>query len=164
VIRIPETATRFTPSKEVWELFGLKWEDDLIPNARKAAMEKVMVSAPGGRAPSRDNPRPDSAKAPSGRPPRGFPGGMPPGGMPGGVNRGGGNGRNGGSAMIWVLKDKTPELIMVRTGVSDGAFVEVLSPLDPDTKIITGVNYKDPSQAKVNSALQQGRPGMGPRF
>ncbi|HOR02658.1 MAG TPA: efflux RND transporter periplasmic adaptor subunit, partial [Candidatus Syntrophosphaera sp.] len=34
VIRIPETATRFTPSKEVWELFGLKWEDDLIPNAR----------------------------------------------------------------------------------------------------------------------------------
>ncbi len=53
---------------------------------------------------------------------------------------------------------------MVRTGVSDGAFVEVLSPLDPDTKIITGVNYKDPSQAKVNSALQQGRPGMGPRF
>jgi len=89
---------------------------------------------------------------------------MPPGGMPGGVNRGGGNGRNGGSALIWVLKDKTPELIMVRTGVSDGAFVEVLSPLDPDTKIITGVNYKDPSQAKVNSALQQGRPGMGPRF
>ncbi|HRT59474.1 MAG TPA: hypothetical protein P5170_00945, partial [Candidatus Syntrophosphaera sp.] len=65
---------------------------------------------------------------------------------------------------IWVLKDKTPELIMVRTGVSDGAFVEVLSPLDPDTKIITGVNYKDPSQAKANSALQQGRPGMGPRF
>ena len=164
VIRIPETATRFTPSKEVWELFGLKWEDDLIPNARKAAMEKAMASAPGGRVPSRDNPRPDSAKAPSGRPPRGFPGGMPPGGMPGGVNRGGGNGRNGGSALIWVLKDKTPELIMVRTGVSDGAFVEVLSPLDPDTKIITGVNYKDPSQAKVNSALQQGRPGMGPRF
>ncbi|HPB43603.1 MAG TPA: efflux RND transporter periplasmic adaptor subunit [Candidatus Syntrophosphaera sp.] len=164
VIRIPETATRFTPSKEVWELFGLKWEDDLIPNARKAAMEKAIASASGGRAPSRDNPRPDSAKAPSGRPPRGFPGGMPPGGMPGGVNRGGGNGRNGGSALIWVLKDKTPELIMVRTGVSDGAFVEVLSPLDPDTKIITGVNYKDPSQAKVNSALQQGRPGMGPRF
>ena len=164
VIRIPETATRFTPSKEVWELFGLKWEDDLIPNARKAAMEKAMASAPGGRVPSRDNPRPDSAKASSGRPPRGFPGGMPPGGMPGGMNRGGGNGRNGGSALIWVLKDKTPELIMVRTGVSDGAFVEVLSPLDPDTKIITGVNYKDPSQAKANSALQQGRPGMGPRF
>lgn len=66
-------------------------------------------------------------------------------------------------ASIWILKGKTPELIMVRTGVSDGANVEVLSQLDPKTTIITGVNYKDPSQAKGSSAIQSG-PGMGPRF
>lgn len=72
-------------------------------------------------------------------------------------------GGNGGISMIWVLKDKTPQLIAVRTGVSDGAFVEVLSELDPKLEIITGVNYKDPSQAPVNSAIQGG-PGMRPRF
>ena len=64
--------------------------------------------------------------------------------------------------MIWVLKDKVPELIMVRTGVSDGAYQEVLSDLDKNMQIITGVNYKDAAQAAKNSALQQGR--MGPRF
>lgn len=74
---------------------------------------------------------------------------------------GGSNGRSSMS-MIWVLKDKTPELIAVRTGVSDGAFVELLSPLDSDVTIITGVNYKDPSQAQGQSALRG--PGMGGRF
>lgn len=75
---------------------------------------------------------------------------------------GGAPGGRSGMAMIWVLKDKTPELIAVRTGVSDGAFVELLSPLDSDVQIITGVNYKDPSQAKAQNALRG--PGMGPRF
>ncbi len=169
VARIPETATRFTPSKEVWELFGLKWEDDLIANARKAALEKAMASTNNDKAPARGDARPDSSlksspdstKASSGRPVRGLPGGRPSTGMPTG-RMPGGMGRGGGSALIWVLKDKEPELIMVRTGVSDGAFVEVLSPLAPDTKIITGVIYKDPSQAVGNSALSG--PGMGPRF
>ncbi|MDD4223656.1 MAG: efflux RND transporter periplasmic adaptor subunit [Candidatus Cloacimonetes bacterium] len=157
-LRIPETATRFTPSKEVWELFGLKWEDDLISKARKAALEKAMAAVSTDRPASGGTPEPDSAKAVSKRP-----SGRPSGAMPTGFSRPGGNGRNGGSALIWVLKDKTPELIMVRTGVSDGAFVEVLSPLDPDTKIITGVTYKDPAQASRASALQGGA-GMGPRF
>ena len=120
-LRIPETATRFTPSKEVWELFGFKWEDDLISNARKAAMEKAMAAATGGKPSPDGAPKPDSAKTRFGRPSRRPSGGMPSGGMPGGMARPGRNGRSGGSAMIWVLKDKTPELIMVRTGVSDGA-------------------------------------------
>ena len=82
--------------------------------------------------------------------------------MPGGMRSFGGGGRSGMS-MIWVLKGKTPELIPVRTGISDGAFIEILSPLAPNTVIITGVNYKDASQMTGNSALQ-GRTGMGPRF
>lgn len=163
-LRIPETATRFTPSKEVWELFGLKWEDNLISNARKQAVEKAMAEASPtppapGTAPAADTSK--TASQPSGRRPGRAP--NPGGGMPAGMARPSGNGRNGGSALIWVLKDKTPELIMVRTGVSDGAFVEVLSTLNPDTKIITGVIYKDPAQARGASALQGG-PGMGPRF
>ena len=29
VIRIPDSATRFKPSKEIWKLFGLKWNEEL---------------------------------------------------------------------------------------------------------------------------------------
>ncbi len=182
VPRIPEAATRFTPTKEMWKLFGLKWEDDLISNARKSAMEKLMGN-PSQEKPSEataqnGKSKADTAKATaqnseggrggggrSGRGPGGNPGGMRGGGMPGGgapgMMGGGSNGRSSMS-MIWVLKDKTPELIAVRTGVSDGAFVELLSPLDSDVTIITGVNYKDPSQAQGQSALRG--PGMGGRF
>ncbi|MGC9361433.1 MAG: efflux RND transporter periplasmic adaptor subunit, partial [Candidatus Syntrophosphaera sp.] len=60
--------------------------------------------------------------------------------------------------MVWILQDGEPELILLRTGVSDGAYLEVVGELDPETQIITGVNYKDPSQAVGNSAL--GGPGM----
>lgn len=195
VTRIPDAATRFVPSKEVWELFGLKWEDDMIATARKKAMEKMMAQAPSRgngaipKAPAGDTVRAgkpsmagkDSTAAGNKR--RGMPGGqgfpnasgMPGGqgfpgasGMPGGggmfAGRGFGGGGRSGMGMIWVLKGKTPELVPIRTGISDGAFVEVLSPLDPNTVIITGVNYKDASQITGNSALQQQRPGMGPRF
>ncbi len=164
VLRIPETATRFSPTKETWELFGLKWEDDLISNARKQAMEKAMakfkpagldsLQEPGTRARTGKMPAVgDSTRRAFSRQ-RGF----------GGPAMRGSNGSGrSGSAMIWVLKDKTPELMMVRTGVSDGAFVEIQGELDSDTVIITGVNYKDPSQANGNSAIQRG-PGMGARF
>lgn len=164
VLRIPETATRFAPSKEAWELFGLKWEDDLIANARKKAVETAMAKRNPGTA--------ETPAAPGARPGNGKPGAAPessperpsfPGRFPGGGRGGPFAGGRSGSSMIWVLKDKTPELIMVRTGVSDGAFVEVLSELDPKTQIITGINYKDPSQA-ANNNIMQGNRGMGPRF
>jgi HlyD family secretion protein len=186
VLRIPETATRFTPSKEVWELFGLKWSDDLITNARKKAMETMMASIKPQQGQSERKPDSLSRQRKPGAAPDstrrgGFsrketPGGSTQAGTErgtnnfdrgnGGFSRGGGRGFNrggGGFASIWVLKDKKPELIMVRTGVSDGANMEILSQLDPNTEIITGVNYKDAKQAANNNSLQRG-PGMGPRF
>ncbi|MDD2332705.1 MAG: efflux RND transporter periplasmic adaptor subunit, partial [Candidatus Cloacimonetes bacterium] len=45
VLRIPESATRFRPSKELWEQFGYKWEDDFLMNASKEAMEAFAKSA-----------------------------------------------------------------------------------------------------------------------
>ena len=182
VSRLPEASIRFTPTKEMWKLFGLKWEDDLISNARKSAMEKLMGNL-SQEKPDESTARNGKSKADtaiataqnsegsrgrggrSGRGPGGNSAGMRGGGMPGGGASGMmGNGSNGRSsmAMIWVLKDKTPALIAVRTGVSEGAFVELLSPLDSDIKIITGVNYKDPSQAQGQNALRG--PGMGGRF
>ena len=45
VLRIPESATRFRPSKEIWELFGLKWNDELL-NAGRKAMEAASKQPP----------------------------------------------------------------------------------------------------------------------
>ncbi len=165
VVRIPETATRFVPSKEVWELFGMKWDEELISNARKKAVETAMKDKETPSAkPAADSTkniasgRPSSRRGPS-APGEARQGGFTRGRMPG---FGGGGGRSG-SAMIWVLKNKVPELIMVRTGVSDGAFLEILDKLDPKTEIITGVNYKD-AKINANNNMQQRAPGMGMRF
>jgi len=42
-LRIPETATRFRPSKELWELFGLKWNDDILMAGRNAIQEAMSA-------------------------------------------------------------------------------------------------------------------------
>ncbi|HOH60178.1 MAG TPA: efflux RND transporter periplasmic adaptor subunit, partial [Candidatus Cloacimonadota bacterium] len=42
ITRIPELATRFRPSKEVWELFGLKWDEELL-NAGNKLREEAMA-------------------------------------------------------------------------------------------------------------------------
>jgi HlyD family secretion protein len=200
VTRIPETATRFRPSKEIWTLFGLKWEDDLISKAREKAMEemKKQLEASRGEQPleastpqvakptarpqteagtaSRQRPNPASADS-SARRPGTKPGtvasqtatrpgaqGVPAqAGMPSGAGfaRGGmGFGRGGGTSMVWVLKGDTPELRMVRTGISDGAFVEVLSGIKEGETLISGVTYKNAKQAAAQGSPVQGGPGM----
>ncbi|HQF81723.1 MAG TPA: efflux RND transporter periplasmic adaptor subunit [Candidatus Syntrophosphaera thermopropionivorans] len=128
VMRIPVTATRFLPSKEVWELFGLKWEDNLITKARRAAMQAASSQ--------------NSAKTST-------------------MNAGNKNFSNGRPkfSTIWVLKDNVPELMVVQTGISDGAYIEVLSDLDQKAKIITGVNYKNASQITGNSVMGGPRGG-----
>ena len=129
VMCIPVTATRFLPSKEVWELFGLKWDDNLITKARRAAMQ-AATSSKNSTAGSTEH-------------------------------SGYSNASNGKAkfSTIWVLKDNIPELTVVQTGISDGAYLEVLSQLDPKAKIITGINYKDASQITSNSALGGPRGG-----
>ena len=129
VMCIPVTATRFLPSKEVWELFGLKWDDNLITKARRAAMQ-AATSSKNSTAGSTEH-------------------------------SGYSNASNGKAKFctIWVLKDNIPELTVVQTGISDGAYLEVLSQLDPKAKIITGINYKDASQITSNSALGGPRGG-----
>jgi len=200
VMRIPETATRFRPSKEIWTLFGLKWEDDLISKAREKAMEEMkkqleaaraeqpqeapaaqvtkQAARPQGEAgpPSRQRPNPAGADS-SARKPGSKPGADPsqpgtrpgaqtasrPGGMPSGsagFTRGGmGFGRGGGMSMVWVLKGDKPELRMLRTGISDGAFVEVLSGIKEGETLIGGVTYKNAKQASAQNPMQGG-PGM----
>lgn len=224
VMRIPEAATRFRPSKEIWTLFGLEWQDDMIANTRKKAMEEMQeqmkkamsagqdkTEAKPGPQTAKTNPgerkpgeRPQGAMRPEGQSPMprgnnapadtnasgkkpqmpgggapsgvqgrggfsGAPGGSGPSGMPGSgmgfAGRGMGGGRSGGMAIVWVLKNDKPELHVVRTGISDGANVEVISGLEPSWTLITGVNYKDAKQAAAtNPGAMQSGPGMGRRF
>ncbi|MCB5262253.1 MAG: efflux RND transporter periplasmic adaptor subunit [Candidatus Cloacimonetes bacterium] len=140
VLRLPETATRFRPSKETWELFGLKWDDELL-NAGRTAMQELMAKPPAAS----DKP----ATQVGGKP-----------GM-GGQRPQGGRGMDGNPglriAVVWVLKDNVPSPVAVRTGVSDGAFVELIDGIPEDAVLVTGVIYNDPKQAATNSGMPMRR-------
>lgn len=171
VQRIPEAATRFRPSKEIWTLFGFKWSDDMIMTAREKAMEELKKqmeakapAPPAGKAPEGQA---IAGKAPEGKAPAGkAPEGMAPGSRRGMVGRAAGmpnpamagRGR-GGMSMVWVLRDGVPTAKMVRTGISDGAFIEVIAGIDEKDELITGVNYKDAKQAAAANPMG-GPPGM----
>ncbi len=179
VQRIPEAATRFRPSKEIWTLFGFKWSDDLIMTAREKAMEEFtkqmeaqappqpqVAKAPEGKIPEGKAP---AGKAPDGNAPEGRRPGARRGGMTGGAPSGAatagipnpamGGMRRGGMSMIWVLRDGNPVAKMVRTGISDGAFMEVTGGVDEKDQLITGVNFKDAKQAAAANPMSGG-PGM----
>jgi len=183
VLRIPEAATRFKPSKEVWELFGLKWDDELLnagKNAMLAAMEKAKADA-AKEAPTASKPepgkpvtaKPQAAMQNDHRKPlpdslkarftayrnNGKPGSLPQGAFPGN----GSGTRRIRTSVVWVLNGKTPKPVPVKTGISDGAFVEVVEGIDANAVLVTGVNYKDPKQATNNNNSPTG-PGMGRRF
>lgn len=135
VYRIPETATRFRPNKELWELFGLKWNDDILLAGRKA-IEEATAKAQSKKAEAEPaNP----AEAAEGRGGRGM------------AMGGGGMGMGSKYAVVWVLKDEVPSPMAVRTGISDGAFVELLDEISENTKLITGVKYNDPKTAPTSA-------------
>ncbi len=142
VVRIPESATRFRPSKEVWEHFGLKWDDELLNAGRKAIQDAMnkQSSAPDSQTAKNET----TSKTPA-HPRRQ------------GIRQG--QDREAGStsrmSIVWLLKDNLPQPLAVRTGVSDGAFVELIDELPQDTRLVTGVIYNDTKQANQNSA-----PGM----
>lgn len=180
-MRIPETATRFRPSKEIWESFGLKWDDELLNAGRKAmqeAMQQAMPQKPATdtKQPAVQTPQagtrsgnqanmanlPDSIKAKIAARQQGNQA-MPSGRSgQGGFNMGGAFTPRSRFAVVWVMDDKTPKPIVIKTGVSDGANVEVLEGIDANASLITGVIYKDSKQA--NSATSPTGPGMGRRF
>lgn len=180
-MRIPETATRFRPSKEIWESFGLKWDDELLNAGRKAmqeAMQQAMPQKPATdtKQPAVQTPQagtrsgnqanianlPDSIKAKIAARQQGNQAMPSERSGQGGFNMGGAFTPRSRFAVVWVMDDKTPKPIVIKTGVSDGANVEVLEGIDANASLITGVIYKDSKQA--NSATSPTGPGMGRRF
>ncbi|MDD2229932.1 MAG: efflux RND transporter periplasmic adaptor subunit [Candidatus Cloacimonetes bacterium] len=174
VLRIPEAATRFKPSKEIWELFGLKWDEELLNagrNAMKAAAEKAATDMKGTPAAT-----PKTAAVDNGKAPKPGSGAMPDsiktkyaamrgGNSQGGASfagTGGGGSRKVRTAIVWVLEGKTPKPVPVKIGISDGANVEVIEGITANSNLVVGVSYKDPKQA-ANANSPTG-PGMGRRF
>ncbi|MDI3503213.1 MAG: HlyD family secretion protein [Candidatus Cloacimonadota bacterium] len=124
VLRVPEAATRFNPSKELWELFGLKWSDDLLTAGRNAIKELSLAGNTGSRQPNPAN-NPGSTLEQT----------KPSAGTPGRI------------AVVWMLNNGIPEAKAIRVGISDGAYVELIEGLDENAILVTGVIYKDPKQA-----------------
>lgn len=159
VVRLPETATRFRPSKEIWTQMGLKWSDDLLSAGRKPRSGGPSLNPTGAPA----SPDPKIALKPGARPagadslkskrPRGTKPALARGQAPAvgtGQFSSGTSGapRRRGFAMVWILgKDGQPSPIPIQTGISDGAFVEVIEGLAPGTTVLTGVNFKNSKQA-----------------
>lgn len=143
-LRIPETATRFRPSKETWELFGLKWDDEILMASRNVIQE--AMAAQQSKA---DKPSAESEGSPRGG---GSGRGM---GMGMGAMMGAGSGSK--YSVVWVLKDNVPQPKAVKTGISDGAYVELLDELPDDTILVTGIKQND---AKKNNAASGMGPGM----
>ncbi len=154
VMRIPETASRFRPSKEVWELFGLKWDDELLNVSARLRQEKMAKAQ--AAAPAADATPPAQAAGMAAA--RGSGAGSGRGGAAGGG--GGGNQTRqaaaGRSAVVWVLKGEKPEPVLVTTGVSDGAYVELIEGISETDVLITGVVYKDSKQNTNSSAMGPG--------
>lgn len=67
----------------------------------------------------------------------------------------------GRRASVWVLENNVPKQLSIRTGVSDGSFVEVISGLKGKETLITGVNFKN---NKANSDSQNSPRGPMGRF
>lgn len=181
-LRIPEAATRFRPSKEVWELFGLKWDDE-ISNAGKKLIQESMQKAASKAEDNNNTNTPAVTKSVPDQPSKNksvsqdsirtkrqanssssnaSSKGMRGKGQQGMMSQFG-SGTRTRTSVVWVLEGKTPKPVAVKTGVSDGAFVEVVEGLEASAKIITGVVYKDTKQT-ANSAVTNTGPGMGRRF
>ncbi|MBM4404477.1 MAG: efflux RND transporter periplasmic adaptor subunit, partial [Candidatus Cloacimonetes bacterium] len=178
VRRIPELAIRFRPSMEVWNLFGIKWDEDTyglgaMRNLAQQMTPPDTTAAKSFPAPGSPERQPSRSQAPAGadtaratgmgrrgrpdRPPAGMSGNAPsPAAGPPMSSR------RRGMAIVWVMENGVPKGRVIQTGISDGAYIEVLSGLEDTESLITGVIYKDPKQ--MTNPMMQSGPGMGRRF
>ncbi len=169
VLRIPESATRFRPSKELWTLFGLKWDDELLATGSRRAMAaqaaaadsiskkaaqttgKIAESPAAGRTAA----APDSLRGRGANRRRNE---AVPTGSNDTFQLATGTTRRTSSRMvqIWVIENGIPTPKMVRVGLSDGAYVEVLEGVSENDKMVTGVIYKTAAQATANNPVMGG--------
>lgn len=187
VLRIPESATRFRPNKELWQLFGLKWDEELtaglgLRGRNRDASANATPAKPGETPnpgavakqgePSSQTKTPGEERRPGsrrGQMPDSLRSKIPAAQTPSAgetfqLSTGGSKRRSMRMGMIWVLENGIPTPKTVQLGLSDGAFVEVLEGIEPEMQLITGVIYKNSKQMSANNPMMQSGPGVGRRF
>jgi HlyD family secretion protein len=169
-LRITESATRFKPSKEIWELFGLKWNDDLL-NASKKTM---MAAVAKGKTEAQNTANKESIKSKNSisinsdslKAKKNSQNRIKTQGIKGDKTDSEqdstgkeSDGIISKTSVVWIMDGKTPKPVSIKTGISDGANVEVIEGIDASAVLIIGVNYKD---AKTTTTTTSGGgPGMG---
>lgn len=140
VLRIPEAATRFKPSKEIWKEFGLKWSDELLSQGSRKAGSTTASGAKAASSSSQVSEAKQSAGSKMTHQKAMTKGLAQASGM-----------SMGRSATVWVLKDNIPVSVSIRTGVSDGSFIEVSEGISGKETLITGVIFKSNNKNSQNS-------------
>jgi len=131
ILAIQERALQFRPTKEIWDSFGLKWDESLVASRTRTRNTSTQTTPT-----VQNESKPDSLQAKTGQ------------------RHGQGQGQGRGmrqqiesstekvsTAMIWVLDNNIPKQIQVETGISNGTFIEMIKGLEEGQSVITGVNY-----------------------
>jgi len=190
ILRIPESAIRFKPSKELWKQFGLKWDDSITektsgrmsssaPEFSSNSNRTVETTDQQNKSKAQPQLMTDSLKTkllkmtPEQR--AAFRAKMAKSEEKRTVTRstyaeeqislGADTATTRQSKnRVWVLVDGKPTAANVVTGLSDGTYIEVISGLDNKQELITGVNYKNAKQAATaNKSVLQTGGGFGMR-
>lgn len=175
VSRIPETAIRFRPGKELWEQFGLKWDNSITARPALATANQTVSGKPDS---SQARTMPDSIRtrlqemtpeqraafrdaAQSGR--RRDSQTQLQSSSQTAFTPGADISIKQNRSRVWILQDGKPVSVDIVTGLSDGRYVELISGLEPEQQIITGVNYTDPKQAAAaNKSILNSGGGFRP--
>ena len=112
ILAIQERALQFRPTKELWDSFGLKWDDSLLSGRRKANNSYGQKIISPGDKNAVDNQQ---------------------------INKG--NKTKVVTANIWVLENNMPKQVQIQTGITNGTYIEIVSGLNEGQSVITGVSY-----------------------
>ncbi|MDD4155165.1 MAG: efflux RND transporter periplasmic adaptor subunit [Candidatus Cloacimonetes bacterium] len=123
ILAIQERALQFRPTKELWDSFGLKWDDSLLSGRRKANNSYGQKIISPGDKNAVDNQQ---------------------------INKG--NKTKVVTANIWVLENNMPKQVQIQTGITNGTYIEIVSGLNEGQSVITGVSYLSAS-AGASSAF-----------
>lgn len=142
ILVIQERALQFRPTKEIWDEFGLKWDDSLVtPRTRGRSQQR-----PGTETTTtvRDTLRSNNQGTPGEG--RGRRNQLTTQSIPAQTVQ---------TANVWILENNGPKQIQIQTGISNGTFIEIISGLEEGQEVITGVNYTTGTQTTSSAFSQQ---------
>ncbi|HOQ79861.1 MAG TPA: efflux RND transporter periplasmic adaptor subunit [Candidatus Cloacimonadota bacterium] len=166
ILTVPSRALQFKPSKEVWESFGLTWNDSLLVRQRGGMPGQMRGQQ------NRGNIAQDSTKS-KGQQKQGMQRDRSKGRdmnktaqrkdhveSKGAVDvfklRNAYNATKIQNGFVWVIENKVPKSIPVVTSMSDGNTVEIVSGLEEGQSVIVGVTTKDTKKNNQNNMMRMG--------